>query len=343
MKCYPIIRGCAFAKVIMGVILVGIAAWIVANPWTLECGKLAETCPEAAMDMLKAINGNASDSLVQSTESAEVVQFCDCFTRCINYITVFEDEKLDANPDNCFTYSQAMGIPLNPVNERRLSTRAYEFVIDGFQQHVLRPRVGRRRLGDGGSVPDLDKDICSSCEDFEGGEEHLFDGLASLSAFCGIALLLTAACELAELKMQSAAFSICIIITDIACAALLVTGMTVSAVAGAAAAVACDPDAIERPIEDAGDDSTLGNPDTSASMALFLTKLLVPAVGGVCDTRSVLTLYGMTLMVGHFAVVVGIVATFCVCVGCTDDGMDATYDDMRATHMQSLHNGDFHH
>lgn len=167
---------------------------------------------------------------------------------------------------------------------------------------------------------------------------HMVNFLAVVAASCGMGMLLTAFCEHGEVKFHSKVYSSCVLLTDIAVSVLLLVGAGIGLVSVVAAATSCDPESFTSVIQDAGNDSSLSNPDQAAAMATFFFHMLASVMEDMCKTRGPFTVYTMCCLIGLCGTLTGVLASCCVLSGLTDDGMGGTADDMKAQQMHMIHN-----
>mmetsp|Transcript_9096 Transcript_9096/g.20068 ORF Transcript_9096/g.20068 Transcript_9096/m.20068 type:complete len:334 (-) Transcript_9096:145-1146(-) len=331
MKCFPLIRGCGALKVVLGLVLGGVAFTFLSQSENqyLDCNEMNEACPPAYQNLVEQITASAlatvPEGAVNVSIAAEVEAYCTCFMKCMNYVTVYEERQQAAELTNCYLYSQRAGVPSPPDNLRRLDTISGEIV---------------RRLGDGGhSLPGMDNKQCQSCEDVAEHEEDIITKLGEIAAIAGLALIIMAGCECLELKTGSQVFAFCVLITDIICFLVLGVALIIASFGVATSQVACDPEAFRAVLEDAARDSTDGDPDHAAEFFNFLFKLTEHMWEGMCAEKPRFMVYSITAFIGCLASFFSFFITCCVCMRCTEDGMDAHPDDMRAAEMQNLMQG----
>eukprot|EP00931_Biecheleriopsis_adriatica_P115954 TRINITY_DN91688_c0_g1_i1.p1 TRINITY_DN91688_c0_g1~~TRINITY_DN91688_c0_g1_i1.p1 ORF type:complete len:349 (+),score=49.64 TRINITY_DN91688_c0_g1_i1:87-1133(+) len=333
MRCYACIRGCGFCKAVMGAVLLGVGIWIEGTHMpVIDCNAFEEACPVAFDGLVSAIT-QADPLQVKTSDAAESQGYCDCFTSCMNYFTVFEKNQSSANTQNCYTYSMSAGVYSNSTNFRRLGETSLLLLRQGGFD-----RLGRtsRRLGDGGAALPLTGDTCASCADIQGSESKMTHWLAALACSAGLLLVLAAGCELLEVKFHSAAFSLLVVVMDTLVAAELLTAAIVAVVFLSMTLIGCNPDVLRKILEDAGKDSTDGDPDRAAIFTDFLLKLLSPLMQKFCSQFSKYMVFFLFALLGHVSALWSALASLCVCLGCSDDGDGSTHDDIKAEEMKSL-------
>eukprot|EP00928_Gymnodinium_smaydae_P098116 TRINITY_DN9049_c0_g5_i1.p1 TRINITY_DN9049_c0_g5~~TRINITY_DN9049_c0_g5_i1.p1 ORF type:complete len:328 (+),score=63.86 TRINITY_DN9049_c0_g5_i1:51-1034(+) len=323
MKCAPIIRGCSYVKIPVGLVFICGGIYLLANPFNYECGTMVESCPGAVRDILEKMHSNdpKDENYTVTSQESDIENFCTCFSTCPNYFVVYEETKTMQVPTNCFQYMPTFGFPLPAGNTRRLRAR---------------------RLGDGGqALPGFAKDECESCESLEGYAKTLQVNFAISQLLIGALILGTAAMEHLEIKFQSKLFSTCVIITDFFGGAGCVAAIFVSGFALLAAHMTCNSEAMEKSVIDGGNDSSQ-DPDDAAMFKHFLEKMLEPLLSDICASKAPLIIYHVSAWLGLITLSIYAKATLCVCMGCSDDGQTGvrTPDDMRALALQQLHNTD---
>jgi hypothetical protein len=170
--------------------------------------------------------------------------------------------------------------------------------------------------------------------------EYLSRYIAGMAALSGIALLITAGCEHMEMKWHGKLYACCVFVTDLLAGIVLAAGVSVAFAAMAVAHASCDPESFWSAVKDGGVDSTNNNADQASGFAQFFMAILLPLMKNMCAEKNPLALYALAGTIGVFGSLTSFFASVCVCLHCSDDGIDGTHDDHAAVHMQHLMQND---
>eukprot|EP00929_Paragymnodinium_shiwhaense_P068738 TRINITY_DN34628_c0_g1_i1.p1 TRINITY_DN34628_c0_g1~~TRINITY_DN34628_c0_g1_i1.p1 ORF type:complete len:327 (-),score=73.80 TRINITY_DN34628_c0_g1_i1:364-1344(-) len=322
MKCYPVIRGCGVAKVLCGLALIAAGLWIRGEEWSLDCESMSATCPAAFQEMIAVSTGNSQDA-VAASESAEATAYCDCLASCMNYMSVYESNKVSAEPTNCYPLSAAAGVPEVAGNVPSSGVASDPNVGTGSGQTT---------------IPGTDATVCSSCSGMEEHLDKLITFLAIFAISAGVALMITAGCEHLELKWHGRGYAMCVLFTDCAVGVWLIAALCVAISGLVVAQAACEPEDFEAAVEDGGNDSTNNSPDQSAAFATFFMKVSLPIVKGSCSLKNPFSLYAAGMLIGMFSSFTSFLASCAVCTRMSDDGLDNFDSDQKAVQLQYLMN-----
>jgi len=374
-KFYPCIKAFGTIKGLLAVMLIGLGVWMmVAQPVILDCNKLNTVCPSGFDELLKELNNGSTTAIGQN--SSEVQLYCTCLSSCMNYFTVYAQNRYSAEPHNCYAASRAAGVPALtsdpfawgpgytsttptptalPFGGRRLAEElsheseemlGWRLRLRTFNEFLdswgLAPAdSAARRLGVKGSnslVGIAGKNTCKSCEVLQSNQNHVWLFLGTLAFSSAIGLCVSASCEIQGVKMHSRCFSLVNLCVDVSIAGSLATATIIALIAWGAARLACDPDFIDKQIKFAGAQSTDGS-DNAAMFYQFLSHIYVPLAQGLCKERIPLLIYFLATALGCIAVKLSVIAVLCVCLKCSADGEDNYEHDHEARGMQGLMDG----
>lgn len=343
IKCYPLLRVFALGKAFAGLGMIGVGFWLGSTDETdvVDCNSIEAVCPPAFEQLL--VDLQASGDL--TSKEAEIQAYCDCLTGCLNYFQVFEEERENPVPDNCYVLSshlvptdRRLGFARGNVSVDALATAARK-LYSAFEDSSVGgpPRALGRRLQE--PEPAIESDaVCVTCQ--EAAESPLFESLAGICFVAGIASITLAACEFMELKWHGTMYACCVLLTDVTVGTILVGAVMVAFWGWSISSLLCEPESQDEIFEKAGEESTNGDPDTAAAYAQFIRTLMEPSFEGLCALAPKFGLSMWTLGFGATFTEISFLVTMCICCGFTDDGESAHPQDVQAVQLQRMLNND---
>lgn len=309
LKCYPCIRGCSYVKGALGGVLLLLTVYMFANqPEGRNCGEMLNEC---ILDFGVLIDQMANQANFHLTRMNEVQKYCNCFVSCVNYISVFHANGMAVDSQNCFRKTAKAGLP----------------------------GVATTGLANGTAMaiwPSVSMTTCSTCSEVVEAQSDFSTYLAALASLCGLAMLVTAGCEHMEIKFHNAAFSFGVLFLDFICGFLLAAAMVLSISGAQVALQGCNPESFDSALKQGGIDSVAGDKNKAAIFTDFLALMLEPLGEGICEQLRPLSVFALVAAVSGFSNFWSAMSTLCLCMGCTDDGIDDLSDDEKALDLHAL-------
>jgi len=304
IRCYPCIRGCAYVKIFLGVSLLILGVYMLAmTPIVLDCGELRSTCPTKFGRMLDDMSNTPNGHIV---EEAAVNDYCDCLVSCINYMAVYHMNGQSSSPENCYAKSQAAG--------------PKAAAVVGQHDHTAAEAAGYSTL------PGMGNDECYSCAEASSAQDGLFLALVIMATLCGVALFVSAGCEHLELKHHNLTFALFGIASDVVCTLVLLVAVVLGWRGSTLADSACRPQAFDEWFREAGQDSTMENPDQAALFTQFFMSIFNKGLSNLCGEERTLHIYTLVCALGVLSAMWSFVATSCAALGFSNDGEDSEED-----------------
>lgn len=279
---------CAVALVIVG------AMMIVQEPKVIDCNAFTAACPAAFQGLLNA-TATSGKVLPKDAFANEIASYCGCLSSCMNYFSVYGDNKTSTDKNNCYAKSIAAGVAGNSTP------------------------LGKHDKNDAGLLGVTTKGQCSSCEDIQGGEGKVFRALGGIAVLCALALAASSTCEVVGVKMRNRCFSLCTLSTDVIVCYLVGAAAVFAGIMFGLSRFACDPDSLANYLEKAGDSSTDGNADEGAKFYKFLVDLLGPLAGGLCGQSKKFAVFCVASAMAYVFTQFSVIATICICCKCSKD------------------------
>merc|ERR1712194_544921 len=254
----------------------------------------------------------ANEANLHLTRQSEALEYCKCFTSCVNYITVFNGRGDAKVPTNCFVQSS----------------------LAGLQGVATSPQASGETFQ---LVPSMPMHSCVTCSNASQENEGLIKVLSWLALLSGIAMFTTAGCEHMEIKHHNGLFAILVLAMDFFRAILLFITMTSSIAAAKKAHDSCDPTGFSMAIKQGGLDTISSNVDAAAIFTNFLALMLDNLSEDTCHQLRIWAVFAMVTAVSSLANLWAFSVTVFLCLGCTDDGIDDHSDDEKALDLHALH------
>lgn len=291
MQCFPCLKFFEGGKMICSVALVIVGAMmIVQEPKVIDCNAFTAKCPAAFQGLLNATL-TSGKVLAKDAFSNEIASYCGCLSSCMNYFSVYGDNKTSTDKNNCYAKSIAAGVAGNSTPSGN----------------------------DAGMLGMTAKGQCSSCEDIQGSEGKVFRALGGIAVLCAVALAASSTCEVVGVKLRNRLFSLCTLSTDVIVMILLGVAAVIAGIWFGLSRFACDPDSLSNYLEKAGDSATDGQTDEGAKFYKFLIDLFGPLAGGLCGQSKKFAVFCLASSMAYVFTQFTVIATICICCKCSKD------------------------